>query len=156
MKLSHELAVSLLLSATIAGGAAVAAQQNPAKAAAKQTPASTAPKAGDIARGQYLVESVAMCTECHTPRDANGDLQRSAWLQGAPVWIMPVHPTSNWAMWAPALAGFPYTDNQGEGILEKGIGDNGIAIRAPMHIYHMSHEDATAIIAYLRSLPPRK
>jgi hypothetical protein len=26
----------------------------------------------DIARGKYLVEEVAMCQECHTPRDASG------------------------------------------------------------------------------------
>jgi hypothetical protein len=38
-------------------------------------------------------------------------------------------------------------------ILEKGIGANGEAIRPPMHIYHLKHEDAVAIIAYLRSLP---
>jgi hypothetical protein len=68
---------------------------------------------------------------------------------------MPVHHTSNWAMNAPSLAGFAgYTDQDGYKIFEQGIGPNGIAIRPPMHIYHMNHEDAVAIIAYLRSLPP--
>jgi hypothetical protein len=64
-----------------------------------------------------------------------------------------VHPNPNWAMNAPALAGFGgYSDEQGAAVLEKGVGPNGEAIRQPMHIYHMNHADAQAIIAYLRSL----
>ena len=50
------------------------------------------------------------------------------------------------------LAGFPsFTDEQGERILERGIGPQGETLRPPMHIYHMKHEDAVAIIAYLKS-----
>ena len=37
--------------------------------------------------------------------------------------------------------------------LEQGIGPNGLAFSQPMHEYHLKHEDAVAIIAYLRSLP---
>jgi len=36
--------------------------------------------------------------------------------------------------------------------LEKGTGPEGETLRPPMHIYHMTHEDAKAIIAYLKSL----
>jgi hypothetical protein len=35
----------------------------------------------------------------------------------------------------------------------KGTGPQGEVLRPPMHIYHMKHEDAKAIIAYLNSLP---
>jgi mono/diheme cytochrome c family protein len=35
-------------------------------------------------RGRYLVEALAHCGECHTPRDALGGLDRSRWLGGAP------------------------------------------------------------------------
>ena len=38
----------------------------------------------EIERGRYLVEALAHCGECHTPRDALGGLDRSAWLAGAP------------------------------------------------------------------------
>lgn len=111
-------------------------------------------QAGDVQRGRYLVEDVAKCAECHTPRDAQDQLDRERWLQGARVWITPVHPTANWAEYAPALAGFAaYTDEDAANVLERGIGTNGKAIRPPMHIYHMSHEDAAAVVAYLRSLP---
>jgi mono/diheme cytochrome c family protein len=117
---------------------------------------SAAPPAlqNQIERGKYLVDNVAMCSECHTPRNDNGEPETARYLQGAPIWIMPVHPDTKWAMRAPAIAGFgAWTDAQGEQILEHGIGPNGLSIQPPMHIYHMSHADATAIIAYLRSLP---
>ncbi|HKV23487.1 MAG TPA: c-type cytochrome [Candidatus Acidoferrum sp.] len=117
-------------------------------------PKPVTPDKAQIERGRYIVEDVAMCGECHSPRDANGELDQHAWLQGAPIWIMPVKPDPNWAMRAPALAGFPsFTEEQGERILERGIGPQGETIRRPMHIYHMSHEDAKAVIAYLKSLP---
>ena len=108
----------------------------------------------EIDRGRYLVEEVAKCPECHTPRKPNGELDASAWLRGAPIWIRPVAPIPNWADRAPALAGLPsFTDKQAETVLEDGTGPNGEALRAPMHIYHLSHADALAIVAYLKSLP---
>jgi Cytochrome c len=107
----------------------------------------------EIERGRYLVEDVAMCAECHTPRNDRGELDKEEWLQGAPIWIMPVRPIPNWAEHAPTLVGFPYTEEEGERILEKGTGPEGGTLRPPMHIYHMKHEDAKAIIAYLNSLP---
>jgi mono/diheme cytochrome c family protein len=115
----------------------------------------TPPRSADnqVARGRYLVEEVAKCTECHTPRDANFELDRGRWLQGASIWIQPVQPVTNWAQFAPTLAGLPsMSDDQVERVLEKGEGANGRAIEPPMHIYHLSHADAQAIIAYLRSL----
>ena len=126
----------------------------------REAPARTAQKAsnspaqeGSLERGRYLVENVAMCEECHTPRDAKGNLDESRLLQGAAIWIVPVHRTTNWANRAPALAGFEeFTEEQGEQILEKGIGPNGLELQPPMHIYHMTHADAQAVIAYLRSL----
>lgn len=123
------------------------------KPAGQKAPSSAAEQ-GNVERGRYLVENVAMCEECHTPRDSGGNLDESRRLQGAPIWITPVHHTTNWAMHAPGLAGFEqFTDEQGEQILEQGVGPNGLPIQPPMHIYHMSHTDAQAIIAYLRSLP---
>jgi mono/diheme cytochrome c family protein len=113
----------------------------------------TAAQVGEVQRGKYLVEEVAKCAECHTPRDANGNLDPQAWLQGAPIWIMPVRHIPNWADNVPAIAGLPsFTDEQMERVLEKGIGPQGEVLRPPMHIYHMTPEDAKAIIAYLRSL----
>ena len=120
----------------------------------KNKPSPITARESDITRGKYLVEEVAKCAECHTPRDAQNQLDSARWLQGAPIWITSVKSDPQWADRAPTLAGFPgYSDEDGVNILEKGIGANGEAIRPPMHIYHLKHEDAVAIIAYLRSLP---
>ncbi|MGB8322912.1 MAG: cytochrome c [Candidatus Acidiferrum sp.] len=119
----------------------------------KSSPAS--PAAGNIERGKYLVEEVAKCQECHTPRSEKGDLRPEAWLQGAPIWISPVKPIANWADRAPAIAGLPgFTEEQAMRVLQKGTGPEGEVLRPPMHIYHMNQEDAKAIVAYLKSLRP--
>ena len=34
--------------------------------------------------GRYVVEALAHCAECHTPRDWTGGLDRSRWMAGAP------------------------------------------------------------------------
>jgi mono/diheme cytochrome c family protein len=118
---------------------------------------STAVQSEEIQRGKYLVEEVAKCAECHTPRDANGNLDPHAWLQGAPIWIMPVRHIANWADHVPDIAGLPsFTDEQMEKVLEKGTGPEGEVLRPPMHIYHMTPADAKAIIAYLKSFPTKK
>ena len=152
MKASH-LAVCVVVMLAAAFGASRLSSRESSPSAPQKGAAPAAPQSS-IDRGRYLVEDVAMCEECHTPRDAGGNLDESRRLQGAQIWIMPVHANPNWAMNAPALAGFGgYTDEQGVAILEKGLGPNGETIRQPMHIYHMNHADAQAVIAYLRSLP---
>jgi len=160
MKARYRWVVCLAtLLAAAAGGSLVFSRATHAQAPAK--PAKTAKSStatpaaqGDVDRGRYLVEDIGMCEECHTPRDANGNLDESRRLEGAAIWIVPVHPNTNWSMRAPALAGFPgFTDEQGAQILENGIGPDGLPIQPPMHIYHMTPADAKAVIAYLRSLP---
>jgi hypothetical protein len=112
------------------------------------------PTKAEVERGRYLVEEVAKCPECHTPRKPNGELDAAAWLRGAPIWIKPVAAIPNWADRAPALAGLPsFTEAQAEKILKAGTGPNGEDLRPPMHIYHMAPADARAIVAYLKSLP---
>ena len=122
-------------------------------------PQQTSPNrsAGDVQRGKYLVEEVAKCAECHTPRDTSGNLKSNSWLQGAPIWIQPVAPIQNWDDQAPALAGLPsFTDGQMERVLETGVGPQGETLRPPMHTYHMHQDDARAIIAYLKTLTPEQ
>jgi hypothetical protein len=112
------------------------------------------PTKAEIEKGRYLVEEIAKCPECHTPRKADGELDSAAWLRGAPIWIRPVAPIPNWAENVPALAGLgSFTEVQVERVLEDGTGPNGEALRPPMHIYHMAPPDARAIAAYLKSLP---
>jgi mono/diheme cytochrome c family protein len=157
MKAVRQIAVFQLLFLTIVTGEAIAARQTSTQRDQEPitgTKSVATSKAKEIGRGKYLVEEVARCPECHTPRNSNGALDRSKWLQGGPIWIRPVHPNGAWAERAPALAGFPYSNHQAENILERGIGTNGNSIQPPMFSYHLNHADAMAIVAYLRSLPP--
>jgi hypothetical protein len=45
------------------------------------------------------------------------------------------------------------SDEQMERVLERGQSASGREIQPPMHLYHLNHSDAQAVIAYLRSLP---
>jgi mono/diheme cytochrome c family protein len=50
--------------------------------AGSTTPPETAPRAG-IARGRYLVDHVAICGDCHTPRTRFGALDGAMYLAGS-------------------------------------------------------------------------
>ena len=154
MKSIYRPAVLLLLSLGFADPLRITMQGDSTKPSSEQESStqSTTSKKRQIDRGRYLVEEVARCPDCHTPRNSDGKLDRSHWLMGGPVWMIPVQSKQPWSLTAPALAHFPYSDQQGEDVLERGIGTNGIPIQPPMHAYHLKHEDALAIIAYLRSL----
>ncbi len=109
--------------------------------------------AGDVARGKYIVEDVAMCGTCHTPRLANGTLDRTRWLAGAPVPYLPAQPTNDWPILAPRLAGNPPATNAGMvTLLTTAVWTNGKPLRDPMPKFHMTKADAEAVVAYLRSL----
>lgn len=109
--------------------------------------------ASDAARGKYLVEGVAMCGQCHTPRDSNGNLDRGRWLQGSPVPYMPAKPDSNWPINAPRIGGTPpANDADMVKLLTTGVWTTGKQLRLPMPPFRMNRSDAEAIVAYLRSL----
>jgi len=112
------------------------------------------PKANLIAQGKYLVEEVAMCQECHTPRDDSGLLDHRQWLQGGPVFFRPAVSVRDWAERVPAIAGLPGWQSDADVIyfLENGRRRTGEVPRPPMKRYRLRHRDAVAIVAYLRSL----
>jgi mono/diheme cytochrome c family protein len=125
-----------------------------------------------VARGDYLVNHVAICGECHTPRKMDGSLDTTKLLSGSPI---------------PFADFVPDTPDGGAGIgkiyvrnltpdMATGLGAwtnaqikdaflNGKARTAdggtkplffimPYFVYHnMTDQDADAIVAYLRSIP---
>jgi mono/diheme cytochrome c family protein len=126
-----------------------------AQEAKKAAPAQASSTGSAAARGQYIVEDVAMCGQCHTPRLANGNPDRSRWLAGAPVPYQPSQPTANWPMVAPRIAGQTPTSAEGMVILlTTGIWTDGKPLRDPMPKFHMTKADAEAVVAYLKSLTP--
>jgi mono/diheme cytochrome c family protein len=123
---------------------------------ADQSTAKPVRSENQIARGKYIVEHVAMCGMCHTPRTDSGEVDTQHKLDGAPIWLMPAHPTSDWPLKAPRLAGTPpASDEDMVRLLETGIWRDGTHLRPPMPQFRMSHEDAQAVVAYLRSLTPQ-
>jgi mono/diheme cytochrome c family protein len=111
----------------------------------------------DVARGKYLVENVAMCGQCHTPRDSNGALDQRHALEGAPVFLLPPNPDPNWPLKAPRIGGNPpASDEDMVKLLTTGIWTDGKPLRFPMMPFRMSEADAKAIVAYLKSLTPQQ
>lgn len=118
-----------------------------------------APKNADqaklIARGKYIVEGVAGCGYCHTPRDEKGVPDHNKWLAGAPVFYQPAQRIQGWPNTAPRLAGVPPgSDAEMITLLSTGVWRNGQPLRAPMPRFNMTPTDAQAVVAYLRSLNP--
>jgi mono/diheme cytochrome c family protein len=109
-----------------------------------------------VKRGEYLVNEVAHCGECHTPRDKKGDLDMTRHLQGAEIWFTPKVKPKEWEDKAPDITMSGVAGNWKDAELLKffttGINTEGEKPDAPMPVYKFSQDDAKAVIAYLKSL----
>ena len=107
-----------------------------------------------VDQGKYIVDRVAMCPQCHTARNAGGQLQMNRYLLGAPVPVeAPPFRGGRWAIKAPAIAGLNgYTEEQAIRLLMEGITADGREPDPPMPRYRMTRSDAEAVTAYLKSL----
>jgi len=108
---------------------------------------------GDVERGRYLVESVAMCGECHSTRDQAGDIIPTTRLNGGPLPIQVPWP-ADWPLVVPRIAGLPgYSDAEILRLLTEGTAmkRNGAQARAPMPRFRMSAQDAADVVAFLRT-----
>ena len=110
-----------------------------------------------VARGKYLAEEVAKCQDCHTPRTETGDLDKSKWLKGATLDFAPIHEVKGWHKTSPDLtsAGALFARWKEAGLvkfLETGLNPRGNKADPPMPAYNMKHEDAQAIVDYLKTL----
>jgi len=137
---------------------ALAVAWYPAMAQDKQAGAAKGGAAGggqsQIERGKYIVESVAMCELCHTPRDDNGNPDRAHWLMGGPTQLRPAYPSPYWTFIEPRIAGRPPgTDADFIKLLTTGISRTGNPPNPPMPPFRMTRADAEAVLAYLKSLP---
>jgi mono/diheme cytochrome c family protein len=116
--------------------------------------APVATAAEQVVRGEYLVNHVAMCVQCHTPRDAKGELDRTRLFRGAPIPLRSPFPNRSWALAAPAIAGLPGWSSEDAGmLLTTGRRPMGYTPKPPMPPFRLSREDADAVIAFLRSVP---
>jgi mono/diheme cytochrome c family protein len=138
----------------IAGGLLLMLAVVAAAQATKHTHPAPASKAAQIAAGKYLVENVAMCSTCHTPRLPDGNFDTSKMLMGGQL-PFKVPTTGRWAKDAPRIAGLRrWEDDEIVILLTTGKLETGLPMRKPMPQFHMSESDARAVVAYLRSLSP--
>ena len=115
-----------------------------------QIPTQTA--GGNAARGSYLVEDVAMCVQCHSPRDEHGNLLRDRLFMGAPVPVERPRFLQDWAISAPRLAGLPgYAEEDALRLWMRGIARTGNPPRPPMPPFRLTEQDARDIYAFLKS-----
>jgi mono/diheme cytochrome c family protein len=121
--------------------------------------------AGGIQRGRYLVEHVALCGDCHTPRNFIGVPKQSLYLAGAtekngPLGeavpnITPDKETGigEWRREDIAellLTGVKHDGDNVQGLMAE-------VIEGTPHGYKdMKKDDALAIVDYLKSIPPIK
>jgi mono/diheme cytochrome c family protein len=106
-----------------------------------------------IERGRYITHDLAMCVQCHTPRDEAGRLIPGQEFRGAPVPAVNTIRGMEWALRAPNIAGLVgFTDEQEMQLLTRGQADGRPAPQPPMPPFRMTPEDARAVIAYLRTL----
>lgn len=118
---------------------------------------SSSKKTIEIARGSYLVNNIAGCGDCHSPRLANGAPDKDHWLQGAPLFFAPLQPVPNWAKQAPDIAGLTaWNAKDVVKLLQTGSLPDGTRPNPPMPSYQMTARDARAVVAYLKSLPAAK
>lgn len=107
-----------------------------------------------VERGRYLAHGSALCIDCHSPRDEHGQFIPGRHLTGAVIGFTPVAPMP-WAPAAPAIAGLKgFTREQAVHFLMTGERPGGSPPRPPMPAYRLDREDAEALVAYLKSLPP--
>jgi mono/diheme cytochrome c family protein len=115
-------------------------------------------RSAELNRGAYLVEALAHCGECHTPRNLTGGLDTARAFAGTPdgpegerVPNITPHPETGLGKWSPA----DIADLLTQGMTPDGDfvgGSMGEVVRNTTG--KLGNADIRAIAAYLKTLPP--
>ncbi|HET7192046.1 MAG TPA: c-type cytochrome [Pseudolabrys sp.] len=136
----RSLMVGLAFAGAVAGGASA-----------------QSPNADLVKRGEYLVNGILTCGNCHTPKGPNGDIMDKA-FSGGLSWDEPPFKVTAPNITPDKATGIGnYTDEQLKTVLRKGIKANGVpvAMVMPSGFYEiMTDRDLDAVIAYLHTLKP--
>jgi hypothetical protein len=112
-------------------------------------------------RGEYLVNHVGVCIDCHTPRLMDGSFDMDNFLGGVECFIDIDPMTDNVGcihtrnLTNDATGLMNRTDEQVKAMFMTGVRPNGDALHSVMPYYqfgNMTDDDADAIVAYLRTV----
>ena len=112
-------------------------------------------------RGDYLVNSILTCGNCHTPRGPGGVFDMSKQLSGGPqTWDTPTYRVKGANVTPDPDTGIgKWSDAEIKRSLQEGVRPNGTPV-APIMPYGfykiMNPADLDAIVAYLKSVPAVK
>lgn len=106
----------------------------------------------ELERGRYIVEGLAHCGECHTPRTALGGLDRDAWLTGAP------NPSGKGRIPNITPAALDWSESDLIYYFESGLTPDYDSVGGSMaavvdNLAKLPESDRAAIAAYLKALP---
>ena len=106
----------------------------------------------ELERGRYLVEALAHCGACHTPRNALGGLDLSRWLAGAP------NPSGRGTIPGLTPDKLDWSAADIAYYLESGFTPEFDSVGGHMaavveNFAQLSAEDRAAVAAYLKALP---
>lgn len=116
-----------------------------------------------LARGRYLSDHVAACTDCHSQRDWTryaGPVKADTYGAGGEVWDETMgFPGRLVSLNITPAALSSWTDGEIVRAFTEGLSRDGTPLFPlmpyPTYGQHMAQEDALAIVAYLRTIPPR-
>jgi mono/diheme cytochrome c family protein len=110
-----------------------------------------------VKRGDYLVNGLLTCGNCHSPKGPTGDIPGKL-FSGGLSWDEPPFKVTAPNITQDKETGIGnYTDAQLKTVMRKGIKANGIPIAMimPSGFYEiMTDRDLDAVVAYLRTLKP--
>ena len=112
-----------------------------------------------VKRGDYLVNTIMTCGNCHTPKGPSGDIMDKA-FSGGLSWDEPPFKVTAPNITQDKETGIgSWSDADIKKVLRTGVRPNGvqIAMVMPTNFYEIITErDMNAIVAYLRTLKPIK
>lgn len=125
-------------------------------------PVIAAPSGSDVdqavwQRGRYLVEGPGHCSECHTPRNAIGGLDKSRWLAGATAPVgdgkIPDITPGEGGIGSWSAGDIAYYLESGFTPDYDSVGGEMVSVQENMA--HLAASDRAAIAVYLKALPER-
>jgi mono/diheme cytochrome c family protein len=115
------------------------------------------PRSDKVAYGRYLAGPLGHCIECHTPQDATGMPQFATKLgAGGMAFHGPWGVSVSTNITPTGLT--RYSDAQLKTLITTGVRPDGSRLKPPMGVAYyasLAAADQDALVAYLRSLPPR-